>query len=429
MKTNHFRTAIQLIGLHLGTACVLSAGTSGTLRNEGLYYIGEDILDAAPIRWSVGGNVIHDNNILAGGQGLNLGNAPKEKSFALNPYIETGWTDVSPQTTLDVFARLGVIHYLDAPAFLDDTNMQSRLTGDITHRFSERLRWVSRNFISYELEPDYAFAFANNRQAAEIFFFSTNQSFGYRWTERFGTYTGVGFTRLDPGQSNQNDRDTISFSNQFRYQWVPQTTLTSDYRFQDVTAGGAAFDSQDHVVSIGVEHRFNQNSVGSAKFGVQHRTVSGNRFNNNGDFTSPNVDIGLTTQVNDQFRVRMFTRYSLEYTDTVRALNDGNLVDFGRNNTFRVGVNGDYTYSPKIIFNTGLTYIGSRFSEGVLMDRSGAVGDSPSEDLVEINIGVSYLLTDNIFTRLGYIYTYSDSDFNVRNFVRQRVSLGVQADF
>jgi len=59
-----------------------------------------------------------------------------------------------------------------------------------TNRISERLRFSSRNWVSYELEPDYDFGFATDRRVGQYLNYSTDNSIGYRWSERFGTIAG-----------------------------------------------------------------------------------------------------------------------------------------------------------------------------------------------------------------------------------------------
>ena len=77
------------------------------------------------------------------------------------------------------------------PKVLDDFNSQSRAGVNLTHRFSERLRFSSQNFISYEMEPDYSYGYASTRTNGEYFFWQSDNSVGYRWTERLATYTGL----------------------------------------------------------------------------------------------------------------------------------------------------------------------------------------------------------------------------------------------
>ncbi len=104
----------------------------------------------------------------------------------------------------------------------------------MTHRFSERLRFSSRNFVSYELQPDYSYGYASSRQTGAYFFWQSDNSLGFRWTERFATYTGVRLTGTNYQDVDNNDRFTWEVYNQFRYQLSAQTVLTGDYRYADL---------------------------------------------------------------------------------------------------------------------------------------------------------------------------------------------------
>ena len=88
---------------------------------------------------------------------------PKEDSFGFNPYVGLSFVNITPQTTWDVYARLGLDLLFRCPATAWMMSTASRVLGvNLTHRFSERLRFSSRNFISYELEPDYSYGYASS---------------------------------------------------------------------------------------------------------------------------------------------------------------------------------------------------------------------------------------------------------------------------
>src|SRR5690606_38862378 len=99
----------------------------------------------------------------------------KDSAVSVNPYVGLSFVSVTPQTTWDVYARLGLIYYFDQPsaAGADDLYGQARVGANLTHRFSERLRLSSRNFLAYELEPDYSYGYASTRQVGEYFFWQT----------------------------------------------------------------------------------------------------------------------------------------------------------------------------------------------------------------------------------------------------------------
>ena len=389
--------------------------------NADLYYVGDESLDSLPIKWSVGASLIYDDNVLAGSSRTNV---PKEDSFAINPYVGASWVNVTPQTTIDIYGRLGMVYYFDAPTGADDVNSQSRLGVNVTHRFSERLRWVSRNFVAYELEPDYSRGYANSRVADEYFYWQTQNALGFRWTERFATYTGFTLRGVNYGNSNDNDRFSWGLNNQFRYQVTEQTVATLDYRYTDTSASGAGRDSKDQFVLLGVEHRFSPNTVGVLRAGFQHRDVSGGSNN-----TRPSVEFALTSQVNEQLRVRAFTRYSMESYDTVRLANNGaSLVDFDQRDTLRIGVSAEYMISPKLSLTGGVDYIYTDYKSGVVVAGPATTG-SFNDDLYNLYVGVSYQFTDYLFGTLSYNYSNSSSDLDGRDYTRNRVTVGVRAEF
>ena len=257
--------------LSLGLLTLLSAVSASA---QGLYYVGSEAQESIPLKWVVGGNLTWDDNV-------SPGFGPEEDSFAINPYVGLSFVNITPQTTWDVYARLGLVYYFDAPNGTDDVNSQSRAGVNLTHRFSERLRFSSRNFISYELEPDYSYGYASSRQLGEYFYWQTDNAIGFRWTERFATYTGFRLTGADYDVEN-NDRFTWELYNQLRYQLGPQTVLTGDYRYAQTEGDGLSSDSTDQYILAGVEHRFSPNTIGIARAGVQWRDVE-----DGGDTSSP----------------------------------------------------------------------------------------------------------------------------------------------
>lgn len=400
------------LGLFLLSAASASA--------QGLYYVGSEAQESLPLKWVVGTNVIWDDNVAPGA-------GSKESSFAVNPYVGLSFVNITPQTTWDVYVRLGLVYYFDQPNVngSSDVNSQSRAGVNLTHRFSERLRFSSRNFIAYELEPDYAYGYASSRQLSEYFYWQTDNSIGYRWTERFATYTGLILSGADYGDVNNNDRFTWELYNQARYQLGPQTVLTFDYRYaQTSDPNGAASDSTDQYILLGAEHRFSPNTIGILRVGAQIRSVD-----NGDDNVSPYMEMALNSQINQQFSVRAFTRYGIESYDTVRST-PGGLTEFSDRRTLRFGVSSEYAISPITSIFGGVDYIPANFSGGNIISGGvpGPVGDY-NENIVNAYIGVSVKINDLLTGTVSYNYTHSDSDFPSQTYNRNRISLGLSAEF
>ncbi|MEP2777576.1 MAG: hypothetical protein ABJQ29_07490 [Luteolibacter sp.] len=405
----------------LTTGLVLAASLTAAHAGSGLYYVPNDTEESIPIKWSVGTNLTWDDNTSPGG--VNDG----DENVSINPYVGVSFVAVTPQTTWDVYARLGLVYYFDDLAGTsDDTFSSSRAGVNLTHRFNERLRFTSRNFISYEMEPDYSYGFASSRQNSEYLYWQTDNSVGYRWSERVATYTGIQFMGLEYDNIANADRTTWTAYNQFRYQLSPQSVLTASYRYSETSADGLASDSTNQYLLAGIEHRFSPNTILVANAGAQFRSVDGIGGR---DSTSPFLELALRSQINTQFGIRAFTRLGMEDYDTVVQSGPG-LAEYSDKLTLRVGVSGDYQVSKFLGFFGGVDVITSSFDDGTFV--TGPVGTSApgaDEAIVNAYIGTSLRFTDTITGSVTYNFTNSDSDVIGRDYDRNRVSVGVQAEF
>jgi hypothetical protein len=390
---------------------------------QGLYYIGgSETQETLPLRWVMGVSAFYDDNVNAGNQSATGVDA--EGTTGINPYVGLSFINADPQTTWDVYARLGLVYYLDAPAGVSDINSQSRVGVNLTHRFNERLRFSSRNFISYELNPDYSTGFANAAQVGETLFWSTDNSIGYRWSERLGTYTGFTLTGVGYSDNENNELFTWTFYNQFRYQLSPQTVLTADYRYGQTTSPGLATESTDQFFLVGAEHRFSPTTLRIVRAGVQLREVE-----NGESFTSPYVEFALNSQLTQQFTVSAFTRYGIESNDSVQLIQGGNLAVFNNTQTLRMGVSGEYALSPMVSIFGGLDYVPTSYEGGELLSPLvGETGDLQN-DLFNANIGISVRFNQALTGTLTYNYTSSSSDLPYQEYDRNRISVGVNAEF
>jgi len=425
----------------------LAVASSLGAAHANLYYIPDEAQESIPLKWQVGINAVWDDNVnptAAQFVDINLNGTldagetlagDDDEAFSVNPFVGLSFVSISPQTTWDVYARIGAIYYFDEPEGLgsEDLYGQARVGVNFTHRVSERLRFSSRNFISYELEPDYAYGFATSRQQGEYLYWSTDNSVGFRWTERFATYTGFSLTGLDYDEDvSSQDRFTWTLYNQFRYQLSPQTVLTADYRYSQTDGDDLASDATDHYLLGGVEHRFSPNTIMILRAGAQFHETDGI---GSSDTTSPYLEATMRSEINEQFSVRAFARYGIEGYDTVRSVVvPGALTfatyEFDDRQTFRLGVSGEYTVSQMLSFFGGLDYIPATFDDGRLVAGTGPLGSGGfDEDVWNAYVGLSVKFTEMLYGTLSYNYTDSESDFPEQSYNRNRVSVGLRAEF
>ena len=400
----------------------VAALSSPAFAAEGLYYTGSEAQESFPIKWQVGLNAIFDDNVAAGSSTV------EDSSMAISPKVGLLFSSATPQTTWDVYGNLGMIYYFDAPDSLEKDNFsQSRINASVIHRFSERVRLSSRNYVANELEPDYSYGIASSRTGNETFTWMTDNSIGYRWTERLGTYTGFRFSgsRFDTVDENSNDRTTIEGYEQFRYQLSPQSVLTPEYRFAQTDASGDASDSTDQYFLIGVDHRFSPNTIGIFKTGAQLRDVD------DGDSgLAPYLEIALQSQVNQQLKLGAYTRYGAEFNDTVLTNDEGASYDYEDRRALRIGFNANYTVTKDVSLLMGSDTIFSNYNDGRNVADSSNFGPNKYENNFNAYVGFSTKLTDYLFCNLYYTYTQTFTDISdAREYVRNRISLGLSAEF
>ncbi len=380
-----------------------------------------------PFRWNAGLNGIYDDNVAS--TSIN-----KESSFALNPSLGLSVTRTTPQTVIDVNGRLGVIYYPDAPVIggepIDDLNNQSRLGLSISHRLSERLRFTSLNMASREREPDYSYGIATGRSGGtkgEYISLTTDNSLGYRWSERFGSTSGLKLwqTTSPNATTEDSDRSNWELHNQLRYQYSPQSVITGDYRFAKSYGSGTGQNATDHYLLAGDEYRFSPNTIGIVKAGVQFHEIT------NGDSsTSPYLELSGNSKMNKELTLKTFIRYSIENEGLNRVIN-GNLVNFSDHKTLRVGGTAEYAISPMFSILGGIDYIPATFT--------GAQGDDKADlsdrDECLFNTFVSLSIKFNEFLTGVASYTFADnqSDFGQGatsgDYQRNRISIGLNANF
>lgn len=402
-------------------ATAVGMAMAGSLCAQSLYDLSpsEDEQDSLPLTWTAGINFGYDDNPTP-----LLGNSDDE-SFYGQAYVGAAFLVNTPQTTFNFGAQIGVIHYfdnLDQPGVdVDDTSFTAALYANFTRRVSERLRFVSRNRLSYELEPDYSTGFQSQRQVGNYFTYSTDNAIGYRWSERFATYTGVRFDGITYDDVDNADRNSVTIYNDFRYQASERTVLTLSYRYRDTSGDGGVSDSTNHFVLGGIEHRFSPSTVGVLRAGAQIRDVD-----NGNSSTSPYVEATLRTRTNEQVSYNFYARYGIE--DYSRSIANGDGVSvYSDNTTLRLGFRADVAVSQALTLFGGVNYAGLMLDE--LQNTTDATPLSEvDEDLINAFIGFKLQLNENLFLNGTYNFEDYTSDAD-RDYDRNRFSLGVSATF
>jgi hypothetical protein len=392
---------------------------------QGLYYTGDVEKESLPIKWTLGSNIIYDDNLVPT---VPSGSGFEESAVSINPYAQLSLTNVSPQTTIDLYARLGVIYFFtdsETPG-ADDTFPSARVGFDINHNFNSRVRFSSRNSLAYEFEPDYSRGFSTPRGVDPYTLWSSDNSIGYRFTERVGTYTGLVVGGLESDVDIAR-RFTWEVYEQLRYQYSKRSVLTAGYRYSQWS--GDQQDSTNHFVTGGIEHRLSSTSIVVASAGAQFRDVDGTDDDGG---ASPFFEMALNSQLNSRVSVRAFTRYSVEDFDTVQVVG-ADPLQFADQQVLRIGVSSSYELTPRLTAIGGIDFVSTDFNDGTNLNNPTDKDSGKSEEVINVSLGLRATINPALSGECILNYTDSTSDFSsatfTRDFDRMRLSVGVNYTF
>ncbi|MBR01488.1 MAG: hypothetical protein CMO60_11615, partial [Verrucomicrobiales bacterium] len=328
----------------------------------------------------------------------------------------------TPATTTEFFARLGVVHYFDdidvGGQSVDQSSEVAGFGLNWTNRISDRLRFVSRNTLNKQREPDYAQGF-QGAATGDYLRWSTDQAVGYRWSERLGTYTGVRYEDVSYDDLDGFARSSVTFYNDVRYQLSPQTVATFTYRLNEVD-GGLESDSTNSYFLVGLEHRFSPNTLGVVKAGVQNRDVD-----RGGEGSSPYVEASLRSQINEQFAISSYIRYGVE--DYARRIVLGGIgaLPFEGSEALRLGLTGTYGLSEELSMNVGVNYVSLGYVDSLL-----AGFPDLDEESLNLSVGFRLELSDTMWLNGSYNFETLSSDIgSIREYDRNRINLGINTTF
>ena len=400
MKKQFTVTAVSLI-------CI------GSVSAQSLFDLApsSDDSEPLPLTWTAGAGLGFDDNAVP------LVAGSDESSLYGSAYVGASFLSRTPATTTEFFARLGIVHYFDdIDAGGQNVDQSSSVAGfglNWTNRISDRLRFVSRNTLNKEREPDYAQGF-QGAASGDYLRWSTDQAVGYRWSERLGTYTGVRYEDVSYDDIDGFDRSTLTLYNDFRYQLSPQTVATFTYRLSEVD-GGVVSDSTNSYFLVGLEHRFSPNTLGVIKGGVQNRDVDGG-----GDSSNPYFEASVRSRINEQFTIRSYVRYGVE--DYARSIIG---INFEGSETLRLGLTGTYGVSEQLSLNAGVNYVSLGYVDSI------PAGVDVDEDSLNLSVGFRLELSDTMWLNGSYNFETLSSDFVAvdREYDRNRINLGINTTF
>ena len=389
-------------------AILLGAFTSGVfaqnLADIGILSETEDFDSSLPFTTTISTVFGYDSNV---------GSRPKfveDSSAYTQGRLSGAYSTVRGKTHLGLNAGFATIYYLER----DDTTFNSA-DGSVNfyHKITPRATFANKSYLSYSIEPDLQIGVAVPRRLSHYYYGHNNASLTYAFNRRLSSITLAGVSGIsyeDETSAASNDKFTYNISQEMRYVLNVVSDVVGEYRFITSDYDVADYDYGAHYLLAGLNRNFNLMLRGTLMAGVQKRSFD----NGYEDDWQPHLETSLRYNVTEKTQLSWINRFGYE---------DGELAS--NKATSRTGWNSSlnlsYSFTDRLRSNFGMTYHSYNFERPELIELA--------EVMKTINLGVNYRLYSNIDLNAKYSYISMESDDVFRDFVRHRISAGMQIKF
>ena len=354
-------------------------------------------------------------------------------SAFFNADLGASYLIATTRFTLTVNGDVGVTYYFDREGRSYDVN--GGLTLASTYKISPRLFLEVTSYNAYVSDGDYG---ATNltgfngvlaqagRTSADINgdYFYTTDGFGltYILSPRISLVTGGSLTAFafeDKPYTTDEDRIEYYFSEQVRYQLLPQFTLTGTYRFGYIDYFSVNNDSYTHFILGGFDYAFNSRLRATLNAGAEFRTYDSVP----GDETSPYAEATVSYAVSRKTTASFNARYGIEEGDLS--------TDATKADTVRLGINVDQQITPRISVYGGFYFTHSYYDTPRRTDAALVLvaPNNFNEETYDVSVGARYAINRNFAVEIGYTHTTVVSQIDEREYDRNRYFGGVRFQF
>lgn len=382
---------------------------------------GFSLYDAAPpiglpeshaMKYGVYASAGYDSNL------NNSNSANREDGGFVKYGVTASYADYEAATKKNFTARIGGQLYNKTAMGTDERNFSDiSLSGTVSHAFSAGSQYVLDVDLDYTPEPDYSNGISSANTQGNCLNWSLSNAYSrmidcrWSWTANV-SYNGNVYT---DSEYEQDDRTYIAGGLSLNLRETSRTTygLNTTIRHEDRSEG---FDSDSWFTNLSVAHSLSPTDSMTLKLGVQAKFIDGDSN------LYPTLDFSYRRVLTKGLSATAYVRYSNENVDTFSR--SGN-VNYLSDDTWRLGLNVVYVYTPTVSYHGGVDLIRSEYSKA----RNGA----PDYDTLtaSFRIGMSYKFTQSLTGSINYHYTYGDpgSVSYIDHYERNVISTGISYSF
>lgn len=284
------------------------------------------------------------------------------------------------------------------------------LSASLTHSFSAMSVYSVHASLSYRPEPDYSNGISAPRSQGDCLNWSLSNSYSqsidsrWSWTANAG-YSGNVYTN-SIYQADDRQYLNAGLSLNFRASTLTTYSGNVNYRYDFRRYG---LDSENIYLTGTVSHSINAISSFTLTAGAQLKFIDG------GSRVYPNLRGAYRRQLTEGLSVSAYVSFDNENVDTYNGW--GN---YRSDETWRVGTDFTYAFSPKVSFSFGASLLSSSYSRG-----TNSLGNEDRTTWT-VHAGMSYKFTNHLTGSVNYSYTKQNGWYDYH---RNIISTGVSYAF
>jgi hypothetical protein len=355
-------------------------------------------LPAVPIQITAGVDTGYDDNVTL--QQSGEGSIFTRENVVL--------TYARPGERTQVFA-VGVGRFSQYFDVSGQNETAGNVTLSLTHNFSSRLSFYASIYAAYQNEPNFQSNVGPENVRSNFFDTVDIFSLTYRWSSRLSLVTSYTFERVKYDQSSvgaSQDRVNNTLSEKLVFNLSSRTGLVGEYRYETINYDTAPIDSTTHFLLAGINHNLTEHLIVHVRAGESFRSLE-NAGNSALPYFESSVDY-----VRSNHSLNWVTSYGFESPTAGGATTT---------KTLRTGLNLNYNLTSRLSSTTGIYYHHD--------ENQGGTGSTGTQDSLDLNLGLRYLINKHFTLNLDYNHTTQGSMGSFPGYSRNRYFAGVTYTF
>jgi hypothetical protein len=365
--------------------------------------IGEGVFTNLPIQVGIFTSLGYDDNVF-------LQHADRRGSGITEAAIDLSSHIGNERTMFDLDLSPGLDYYWNRPG--DSVDPDIRLTLSLIHQLNPRAYLAVSDFLTYAAQPNYQYGIGSPVSVLDYLYDSTTVSFGFQWTPRFSTVTSYTAGLLDYQDSQLgtllNRLDNI-FAEQFRFRLLPTVTAVAEYRFEYIDYfSNNVLDSYTNYALGGLDLTLSPRLTFTFRAGAEFRDYGQQIAGAQTDFSGPFAESTLIYRYLPNSYLEWYNRYGIEESD----------IGTGYRKTYRTGLQISHAFGERLNLLASVYYSHNQYEEPSFL-----------ENVVDVNIGLTYRVRKSVTLSAGYTLDRDFSEITSRDYYRDRVYVGLLFTF